>query len=754
MRQEILLGTNTAAAWGAGSLADWIEPTLSVKANTSGYIRGACRRTSATDAFWSMDLFLSGGGTPSSGQFTLYDRGASTDADNRVSVQVLFTGSLDRLTVIRQSDSDNSSSQALLANIDDVGIYNEDPHHIRVSIDPQASSTLWYVYVDGALVGNGTINSIVMKSVREVLLNWGYQTLSGVTMSDRSFGYLTYWDATGPTAAEIYAAYMGFQGEKAGERIERLCTESGYTASVAGELEFQRPLGIQGRKKLVELLNEASTTNFGYLLERRDGAEVIHRGQSTLWNQTPALTLDFSAGLISPPFKPLDDDKLTENDVSVQREFGSAPARVVLDEGELSVQAPEDGGVGRYDRAYTYSLYTDDQAPQVASMRVHLGTYNGVRYARITLNLANERVYALIDDILRLDVGDKIRLTDLPADHGPDDVDVIVTGYSEEAGPDAWLLTLNCVPGQPWTGAVVGSSRADTGGCILAGTLTAGQTSVPVLTTGQALWVTSAAYPSDFPFDVRTGGEVMRATACASSVLDTFTRTTPTGWGNADSGQAWTGTGGAATDHYTQGSRGVQRMAAVSTALVDLITATGTDHDVRLSVSTDQLATGGDQYVAVVARATDANNLYMAQLQFSTSAGVTLTLRKRVGGTETTLGTWSLGVGASHTALGRFFLRLQALGSAIRCRAWAAAVPEPQSWLISATDTSLTTGTGVGARSVRTSSNTNANLVANYDDFELLNPQTLTVTRALNGVTKAHTLGQPISLATPAYVAM
>lgn len=529
MLQEILIGEDTAAAWSQGSLADWIEPVLSVKANTTGVLRGGLPHPAGTDDSWSVDLFLSGGGTPSSGRFIVYDRGVGSDADNRVSIEIWFTGSSDQLSVFRVSDASDSSSSALLANISGVGIYDEDPHHIRLSIDPQASSTLWSVYVDGVLADSGTIAGIVMKAARTVSLIWGFATISGVTMTDRSFGYITYWDGTGPSAAQIFDAYMGFQGERAGTRIERLATEAGYTASVAGEETFQQPMGIQGQKKLLELMNDASRTNFGYLLDARDRAEVIHRGQSTLWNQTPALTLDFSAGLISPPFKPVDDDKLTENDVSVKREYGSIPAREVLEEGELSVLAPEQGGVGRYDTAYTYSVETDDQARQVAGMKLHLGTYNGVRYTRITLNLANERVYALIDDILRVDVGDKIRLTDLPADHGPDDVDVLVAGYSEEAGPDAWLITFNCVPGEPWTAGVVGSTvygRADTGGCQLAEALDASETSVDVLTTGQARWIDSATYASEFPFDVRTGGEVMRVTACTGTTTSqTFTVT-------------------------------------------------------------------------------------------------------------------------------------------------------------------------------------------------------------------------------------
>jgi hypothetical protein len=497
-----------------------------VKADTTGQLRGDVPLSTSAASLWSVDLFLSGGGRPASGQFTISDRGSGTDANPQNRVVLIFSGNLNQLTVIRETYSTVSSSSALLANVP-AAIYDDQPHHLRLTIDPQASDTLWYLYVDGQLADGGTITGLVLKAAKTIMLGWGYSTIDGVSMTDRSFGYITYWDSTGPTAAQMYSAYLGFQGEKAGARIERLAAEAGYTVSVAGETLYQQPMGIQGRKKILELLNEASRTNFGYLLDRRDAVELIHRGHSTLWNQPPALVLDYSAGLISAPFRPVDDDKLTENDVSVRREYGSVPATAVLEEGELSVQPPEDGGVGRYDTEHTYSLYTDDQAQQVAAMRLHLGTYAGVRYTRITLNLANPRVYAMVDDILRLDVGDKVRLTNLPPDHGPDDVDVLVVGYTEEAGPTTWTITFTCVPAQPWTAGVVASTlygRADTGGCQLTSAVSASATSVPVTTTGAARWVDSATYPAEFPFDVRTGGEVMRVTSCTgTTTAQTFT---------------------------------------------------------------------------------------------------------------------------------------------------------------------------------------------------------------------------------------
>lgn len=762
MQQEILIGEDTAAEWQAGRLADWIEPVLSVKANTTGQLRGGLPRTAGTDAFWSVDLFLSGGGIPSSGQLTVTDRGAGSDAENQHSILIIFTGSLNQLTIIRESFGDTTSSSDFLANITNVGIFDEQPHHLRLSIDPAGASTGWYVYVDGALAGSGTISGIAMKAARQVLLGWGFATLDGITMSDRSFGYLTYWDGTGPTAAQIYHAYMGFQGEKAGARIERLATESGYTATVAGETAYQQPMGIQGQKRLLELLNEASRTNFGYLLDARDRAEVIHRGQSTLWNQPPALVLDYSAGLISPPFRPVDDDRLTENDVSVQREFGALPAREVLEEGELSVQAPEDGGVGRYDTSHTYSLHTDGQAWQVAGMRLHLGTYAGVRYTRLTLNLANERVYALIDDILRLDVGDKLRLTNLPPDHGPDDVDVLVAGYSEEAGPNAWTITFNCVPGEPWTAGVVDSAaygRADTGGSTLAAALTASGTSLSVTSTG-ARWVTGSA----------------------PTITDAFQRTVAGGWGATDTGQTWTTTGGSSGDYSVSPGAGAVTAASVNVSRYCLLDAPGADWDQAVSLATDALAVGGSMYPSLVARYQDGSNVYLARVQFAPGGAITLALRRRVAGAESELASYTTAL--THQAGVPVRVRWQGIGSTLRARIWAAGQIEPDAWHVTATDTSLTASGQLGMRTILSPDNTNTLPVAvRWSDLEAsaapgeypqdfpfdvrtggevmrvtrisgTSAQTFTVLRSINGVTKAHLSGQDIRLANPVYVAM
>jgi hypothetical protein len=519
MRLELDSGT-AVPEWGQGALADWIEPVVRLPSGSDGRLKGSTGRASGAASGWSVDFFYAG---VQDLDVTIADYGELSDADPRIGWTLALDQSADEITLTSVSVGDTSSSVALQATITDAGIFDGLLHHIRLTTSVDGADADFTVYVDGVSQATGTATGYASEEVLFIRPGWFY---SAVTSETPSIGYVTYWGSSGaPTAAQMWDAATGFQGEKAGARIERLTAEAGYTASVAGESVYQRPMGIQGRKKLLELLNEANKTAFGYLVDARDRIEMVHRAGSTLWNQAPALVIDFKAGLVSD-YKWRDDDRLTENDVSVQREFGNVPSRQVLEEGELSVQ-PYPDGVGRYDKAYTYSLYEDADAAQTAYLRLHLGTYNGIRFTRLTLDLANPRVHQMIDAILRADCGDLIRLTRPPDELGPDDIDILINGYTEEADDQHWTISFVGVPGEPWTALTVGvdgRDRIDTAGCELAEDLDETETSVDVTTTALYRWVDSATYPDDFPFLVKSGGEWMQVTACTGTTFaQTFT---------------------------------------------------------------------------------------------------------------------------------------------------------------------------------------------------------------------------------------
>ncbi|MYS74174.1 hypothetical protein GTY88_27695 [Streptomyces sp. SID5926] len=730
-----------APSWGSGTLADWIEPVAALPQGQGGFLTVDTPRVSVGSE-WHADFYLTGAGADTFWRIEVWDTGAGTQADPQQRIILLLAADSDQATVIRHTEMTDidTSDEALLGYIDGLGIWDDRPHHLRVTIEPGFPGL--HLWVDG-VERFFKLLDVTPKNLGHIWLGWGAPSTAPAAL-----GYITYWDQTGPSAAAMYDALTGFQGEATGARIKRLATEAGYTASVAGVAPDQQRLGIQDRAKLLDLLNVCSRTDFGYLLDRRDAAEVIHRGGSTLWNQPPALTLDYAAGVIAAPFRPVDDDKLTENDVQVKRQYGALPARQVLEEGPLSVQDPPNG-VGRYDNEYTYSLKTDAQAVQVAAMRLHLGTYDGVRYTRITLNLANARVHAMIDDILRVDVGDKIRLTNLPADHGPDDVDVLVHGYEERAGDDEWKLTFNCRPAEPWTTGVVDGqdSRLDTDGSALTSAIDATSTTIAVRSTAGESWTTD---PADMPFDVRVGGETMRLTACRPELLDTFQRTASGGWGLASSGLAWTSAGGTASDYSVTSGTGRISNATSGTRRIMSLPVALADVDTTITWAMPTVPSGDSGYVMLAARYSDPDTQYFARVQVASGGAATLTLRERVAGTETQLA--SLALGWSVTAGTRYRLRLSVAGTTLTAKAWRESDTEPATWQLTATDSSLTGPADLAVWSL-VGSGLSLPFVVQVDDVQT-GGQLATVVRSVNGITKAHPAGTDVRLAHPTYVAL
>lgn len=249
---------------------------------------------------------------------------------------------------------------------------------------------------------------------------------------------------------DIVEQLDAYTGETAGNRIVRLCAENGIIGAYNfTPLSTQVTMGPQRIKTLVDLLTECATSDQGFLLEARDALEIQYRSLTTMYNQLPGIVLDYSNGVISPPFQPVDDDKLTRNSVVVTVDGGSSSSPAVLESGPMSTQDPP-LGVGLYDVEYTYSLESLGLAESLAGWLLHTGTFDGLRYTKITLDLANDRVAEFATDIFNVDVGDMIRLINLPDDLPPDDVDLIVIGYNEVMGPTEWKISFICIPGQPY----------------------------------------------------------------------------------------------------------------------------------------------------------------------------------------------------------------------------------------------------------------------------------------------------------------
>jgi len=734
--------------WGKGEIGDWVEPVVAIAAESTGSIRTTLPRAASAESGWAVDWYQAGDGVDI--RMTISDWGAGTETQPRNEWLILSASGGTTIGLYRISRAGEESSVQLVAILDPVRLYDGVPHGVRFATVASGSTISWQVLVDGVLVGSGT-QSATGRPVQSIELAWD-PTGGNTSTTDLSVGYMTYWGASGPTAAAVDRAYRGFSGEAAGVRMLRLSQEHGVPASVAGEETEQTRLGIQRPDRYLDTLGTISATDLGYLFERRDERELVYRARTTLYNQTPVLTLDFSAGVIAEPFRPTDDDKNTVNDVTVTRD-GGASSSSVLASGRMSVLDPP-AGVGRYDATYTLPLETDAQTGEHAQWRMYLGTVDSLRYTRITLNLANPRVHALIDGIYRVDVGDLIRLTNLPAEYGPDPVDLIVRGYTEEIGADRWTITLNCGPGAPWQVGVVDDpvlARADTDGSQLAAAVTSSAAALPITVTAGPDWITTATYPAEFPFDVALGGEVATCTAITGVAEDTFGRTSTAGWGTADSGQPWAVEGGTAADYSVSSGTGRHRIATTNVFRITSLPVVTANIDLRVDIALDQVPVGDSAYLYACIRRQDDTHMYFARVQVAAGGAMFLNLRKR-NGSETLLGTayttpYTYAAGAWYT------IRVAMIGSTIMGKVWPRTAAEP-GWQATATDTDLTAAGAVALRTLLGSAATNTLPVTALWDGLYAGPQQMTVTRSVNGISKAHSVGTDVRLAHPSIVAL
>jgi hypothetical protein len=195
--------------------------------------------------------------------------------------------------------------------------------------------------------------------------------------------------------------------------------------------------------------------------------------------------------------------------------------------GPLNVQEPP-LGVGRYRDDVTVNVNDVEQAGVAAGWLVHRGTIDLERFPSVTINLARlaaDGKAALVAQLARLDLGDRLHINNVLGTYAP--TELLVLGSREEMNAFKWLITLNCVPAATYEVVELddgGFSRISSGeeSTLTAG-ITSGVTSLSVTSTAGTLWTTSAG---QMPISLMIGGEEMTVTAISgASSPQTFTVT-------------------------------------------------------------------------------------------------------------------------------------------------------------------------------------------------------------------------------------
>ena len=204
---------------------------------------------------------------------------------------------------------------------------------------------------------------------------------------------------------------------------------------------------------------------------------------------------------------------------------------------------------------------------------------------------------------------------------------------------------------------------------------------------------------------------------------DVFERTVSGGWGSADIGGPYTGTGSAANFTVTGGTGQMTLPAAGATRAQYLAGLAQRDVDIRFRVAADKLAQGGNgQFVYAVARRIGAGNEYSAKLRIASDGRLYVNVSRFSNGAETVLGSVIQVPNVTLTPGAALWLRMTVIGAdptTIRIKAWADGTAEPSTWLITLTDSfaSLQVQGGVGLRGYLGGQATNAPVLLSFDDY-------------------------------------
>ncbi|MDX3777728.1 alkaline phosphatase D family protein [Streptomyces europaeiscabiei] len=508
-------------------------------------------------------------------------------------------------------------------------------------------------------------------------------------------------------------------------------------------------------------------TGTGY----RDGTEMM-RHTAYIQATGRVFALDYAAGHVSPPFEPTDDDQKLRNEITARRTDGGEYTYSKL-EGPQNVNDPAEDvdGVGVYDEGIEVNVATDEQLPNQASWRVFLSTVDEDRYPLVRVDLAANP--DLADDLTGLNPGDRITIANPPEWLAPGTIELIAEGGTEPIGhPNDWDMQLNASPGTPWLVAYLAASaatagtnqpnRCDTSSSILVNAVDDDDTALLIHTSSDGIfdrapWIISAGLAdapnlkaSHFPFDLRLGGETVRATAITPFAYDSFTRSVGAGsWGTSDGGQAWTLVAGTASERSVDGTRGLVSLPSTpATIRLQTLPDSIADCEIRARLSVSAVATGDSIVPGVLMRYTGASDFYRARIHFGLSGALSVSVTRG----STQIGS-AVTLPHTYTAGAEFEIRARLIGHRILARVWRTGTSEPPRWHCDETVTSSPINTGqIGCTASAFSGNTNVSPVCRFDQYEVITPQRATVTRSINTIEKSHAADSPISLAQPAPV--
>lgn len=446
---------------------------------------------------------------PSGGQmsFTWVTR----RVDTATSWEVLFTDTTGLMTVasvsvigsLNEVDVNLIGTSAAASIKPEVNV--DAPLGWHLLLQDSGADLLWALY----LLGNSTAllsGTVVGKNTTSV----GYVSLDGGV----NISHVAIMQGL-PAIADPYA---GYPGEAPGTRFARLCNEEGITHTTLSAVDASVPMGRQYPGTILEQFAEIERTDNALIVDSQTGRGVTFYPGPYRYNRPAALTIDFNAFELAPPTLPVLDDLDVRNDITVQRRDG-AYVNVTQDTGPNNTQDPtfDPQGIGRVTDRPTVNCESDDQLTNVANWLLHVRTFDGMRCPTVTVD------YVATPGLAIAAIGERISITNLPADLGPPILDLLVIGRTDTATAGTRQITYTTIPFDPYRVLQIedgddNNSRIPAGATTTNEVLDTTETGVDIIST-TVRWIDSTNYASQFPFDIIIDGEQMTVTAISGTSL-------------------------------------------------------------------------------------------------------------------------------------------------------------------------------------------------------------------------------------------
>ena len=310
--------------------------------------------------------------------------------------------------------------------------------------------------------------------------------------------------------------------ETAGARLLRLSAASGIALRVIGLVNSSETMGYQLIDTFMNNVYDCAETDGGIVGEARDELSITYYCRQALELRQDSV-LSYAQSHYSALLQPVDDDGGFTNDVTVSRPGGSS-ARVTIADGPTSISPPP-SGVGPYVTQVNRNAI-DARLPSVAGWIALAGSWDAARYPSVPVAMHRTEIFgndAVFAAVMALELGNTILLDEMPVWLGPDDVPVLMEGYTETLGKFTIDFVFNCITAGPYEavpilGSDVSPARLDANTNTIGGTMTTSATTVSFVTpAGSARWVDTATYPAEFPMNLIIAGEVMTLTAMSGT---------------------------------------------------------------------------------------------------------------------------------------------------------------------------------------------------------------------------------------------